>query len=108
MDVRHGQRRQQVLVDAAAAQELIVRPVAEEMRRDGRTGEGGEDEKDDESGACERELVPTESQPDALPVTASTDRGLIAGGRTYLCLRNEVFGVDDACEAGVFLGRARH
>jgi hypothetical protein len=82
--------------------------VAEEMRRERRTAEGGEDEKDDENGASERELVPAQTQPDALPVTAGADGPNIALGGSYLCLLDEIVDVDGGRKAPALVEVARH
>jgi hypothetical protein len=47
--------------------------VAEEVGRDRRADERGEEEEDDEPGADDRELVPPEPEQDAHPVTAGLD-----------------------------------
>src|SRR5262249_3702836 len=58
VDVRPRLRGQKVWGDATAGEELVVGPVAEKMRGERRAAEGGDEEKDDEPGAGERELVP--------------------------------------------------
>jgi hypothetical protein len=73
LDVR--QRPDGQLLDAGAPRVLVevVDAVAEEVRRDRPTGDGDDDEQDQEDPAADRDLVAPEAPPDLLPVPAGAD-----------------------------------
>ena len=75
--------REQILVDAAARDEEVVRPVAEEVLGEPRADEGDEEQEDDEDAAHDRDLVALEPPPDLLPVAAGLDLDLAELGRIH-------------------------
>src|SRR5581483_11688923 len=62
-----------------------IRPVAEQVSRDGTTDKGAEEEEDDEAEADDRELVAPESDEDERPITTGLDRFRL-GNRAFLNL----------------------
>ena len=71
----HGPRPggELVLVEPARHEERLVRPVAEDLRGERRARKRDEEEKDDEDGPGERQLVALQAEPDAGPVATCLD-----------------------------------
>ena len=84
--------------DATAGEELVVRPMAEEMRGERRAADGGAEVEEDVGGAAYRELLPAQPQPDAHPLAAGPDRHRLALGYGAARLRDEVVRLDYAAE----------